>query len=462
MYKQETMEIYKSFFPEISKTCSRKPIKGLPQIGSSLGIKYPSSRDLPLHSGDIWLQGKRADEGAEGLWRIHDELYDLTDFISSHPGGSEWIRMTKGTDITEAFETHHIQETAQKLLPKYFEKKASKPRNYPFTFHENGFYRTMKRRIREEVVKIPQKFVRQSEMIVDSLFISYVLTAWLAAYSYNFWIGALAGVFLSYTAIAAHNFFHSRDNFRMHYFDFSMLSSREWRISHALSHHLYPNTISDMEISSLEPFFGWLPYKKHFLFKYMSMILGPIIYSLLFVASWIKTTISNVLVNGHIQWETLLPFTILFVQYFGTEQSFLSCVIIFSFIIGCASVHFSIVGVNAAHHHPMLFHDGDAPRPEEEMDFGVFQLDAVADRKEINSSHLLTITHFGDHALHHLFPTIDHGKLRFLYPIFIKTCEEFGVEWKCTTQLDLVKGQYQQLGRDVNELQPKKMKKIVE
>lgn len=84
----------------------------------------------------------------------------------------------------------------------------------------------MKKRIREEVSKIPQKFVRQSEIIADSLFLSYVLTAWLATYSFSLTVGVLSGVLLSYTSIAAHNFFHQRDNFRMYYFDFTMLSSR--------------------------------------------------------------------------------------------------------------------------------------------------------------------------------------------------------------------------------------------
>lgn len=62
---------------------------------SSLGIKYPTFRDHPLHTGAIWLNGKRADDGAEGLWRIHDGLYDLKSFVDHHPGGKDWIRMTE-------------------------------------------------------------------------------------------------------------------------------------------------------------------------------------------------------------------------------------------------------------------------------------------------------------------------------------------------------------------------------
>ena len=57
----------------------------------------------------------------------------------------------------------------------------------------------------------------------------------------------------------AHNFFHMKDNWRMHYFDLCFSTSREWRISHALSHHLYTNTANDCELSSLLPLWDLLP-----------------------------------------------------------------------------------------------------------------------------------------------------------------------------------------------------------
>lgn len=42
-----------------------------------------------------WIESRRQDDNAEGLWRVHDKLYDLTDFIKLHPGGSDWIQLTK-------------------------------------------------------------------------------------------------------------------------------------------------------------------------------------------------------------------------------------------------------------------------------------------------------------------------------------------------------------------------------
>lgn len=42
-----------------------------------------------------WLDGRREDDNAEGLWRIHDSLYDFSDFIQRHPGGPDWLKLTK-------------------------------------------------------------------------------------------------------------------------------------------------------------------------------------------------------------------------------------------------------------------------------------------------------------------------------------------------------------------------------
>lgn len=64
-------------------------------VKSSLGFKYSKLRDHPLHTAHLWMQMKSEHDGAENLWRIHDGLYDLSDFIEEHPGGSEWLELTK-------------------------------------------------------------------------------------------------------------------------------------------------------------------------------------------------------------------------------------------------------------------------------------------------------------------------------------------------------------------------------
>lgn len=84
----------------------------------------------------------------------------------------------------------------------------------------------------------------------------------------------------------------------------------------------------------------------------------------------------------------------------------------------------------------------------EDKDFGLLQLSAVRDRIDINGNFFLVMITFGDHSLHHLFPTIDHRRLPALYPTFLKTCEEFGVEFKLFTAGQMFTGMYQQLARN--------------
>lgn len=79
-----------------------------------------------------------------------------------HPGGPQWLTNTRGHDITEAFEAAHIfggtklighskkplrnniifpSDKVDKVLAKYFVRKANKPRTTWFTFKEDGFYK---------------------------------------------------------------------------------------------------------------------------------------------------------------------------------------------------------------------------------------------------------------------------------------------------------------------------------
>lgn len=81
------------------------------------------------------------------------------------------------------------------------------------------------------------------------------------------------------------------------------------------------------------------------------------------------------------------------------------------------------------------------------MDWGIMTMDAIMDRTDIQANILLTLTHFGDHCLHHLFPTIDHALLPDLYDTLLSTCKEFETELRTARWWDLIVGQFQQLHR---------------
>lgn len=240
-----------------------------------------------------WIEGKIHDDNAEGLWRIHDKLYDVTDFISRHPGGAEWLEITKGVDITEQFETHHITGKAEQLLKKFYVRDAALPRNYNFTFNYNGFYKTLKRKIAAKIDHLDQTPVKTSKMISDVMLGLVFTSAVLAAKDSNFFLASLCGVFVFWQLVIAHNYFHQKDNWRMFCFNLSLLNHREWRISHVMSHHLYTNSYYDLEITMFEPFLTWLPYPKSWTKKMIMTVLSPVVWTLLTTVTSIERYFYN-------------------------------------------------------------------------------------------------------------------------------------------------------------------------
>jgi len=86
-------------------------------------------------------------------------------------------------------------------------------------------------------------------LIQDSLGIGYIMFAMTSVAIGSLALQIIAGLILGMCIVCAHNFFHKKDSWRRFYMDLSPLSSYEWRISHAFSHHMYPNTILVLNLS---------------------------------------------------------------------------------------------------------------------------------------------------------------------------------------------------------------------
>ena len=64
----------------------------------------------------------------------------------------------------------------------------------------------------------------------------------------------------------------------MYSWDLTPYSSYDWRIQHALSHHIFPNSILDFEVTVMQPFVWWLPVKKSILYKLYEPFLAQLLY----------------------------------------------------------------------------------------------------------------------------------------------------------------------------------------
>ncbi len=87
------------------------------------------------------------------------------------------------------------------------------------------------------------------------------------------------------------------------------------------------------------------------------------------------------------------------------------------------------------------------------------QLDAVRERSDGIYDHLFfNLTRYGDHSLHHLFPTVCHSKLPYLRPALLETLGKFKETLLTFPEWQLFVGTFQQLQRT----QPAPFKRLSE
>lgn len=204
------------------------------------------------------------------------------------------------------------------------------------------------------------------QMTIDGLLFISLLLIIAAVRLHNYGVLLLASLFVSWTIIAAHNFFHRRDNFRMYYFNFMLLSYREWRIQHSLSHHLYPNSLLDLEVTLFEPFLCWATADtKSFVQRYGSWLYSPLIYMALFTSQLVTRIVFSVMDKTNLFYRSdMLPFAVPLMMYIvgGSNLPVLEILRMWFVVIVASSFYFGLVGINAGHHTHHSVHDGDELR----------------------------------------------------------------------------------------------------
>uniref|UniRef100_V5GUG9 Cytochrome b5-related protein n=1 Tax=Anoplophora glabripennis TaxID=217634 RepID=V5GUG9_ANOGL len=319
----------------------------------------------------------------------------------------------------------------------------------------------LKKEIQKELKNVPKQASKNSVLFIDALLFLLFLFSVLTVRYWSYGLGVIAGVLLGMVTIASHNFIHRKNNFRMYYFQFSLQQVREFRISHILSHHLHTNTIDDLEMSLLEPLLEYLPINKTPLKRYgQALVIAPLVWLTFFHAPFVKRYKEALSCKGkNLRITDLSSFLLPLAMYLFGGRSFLDAFWMWNYVLVVGALHFGFVGLHAAHHHPDIFHDGDVPRSTTDYDWGISQLDAVMDRKEISGSHFLVLTNFGDHCLHHMFPTLDHGTLDYLYPVFKKVLNDFDLDLRMVSQWDTITGGFQQLVKVEPNTAPPDLKK---
>lgn len=211
------------------------------------------------------------------------------------------------------YKVHHIDEAlVQPILRKYRVAPAPATPVHPesvraYIWAEDGFYKTVKRRVCA-ALKPEGGWGPTLQM---HLLCALAVTLWAAAFALLCWHPSAAAAVLAGLALyplfgVGHNFFHQRDGLPWRYaWDLTLFSSHQWRIMHALSHHLYPNLDMDIEASQVEPWANfmrnqptnhWLVLLSHSVF---ALLCGPM--------DFVRRTIEIVVLGHRLRPESLLP-----------------------------------------------------------------------------------------------------------------------------------------------------------
>lgn len=123
---------------------------------------------------------------------------------------------------------------------------------------------------------------------------------------------------------------------------------------------------------------------------------------------------------------------------------FVDAMKMFIAIIMFAIFFVGMIEVDAGHHHLEVVHDVDSFKKKQVilvlsllfhvlqwrlgLVYFIYTLDTIMSLQELHGNIFLTLANFGDHVLHHLFPTLDHELQPELYDDFFKTMIEFKAE----------------------------------
>ena len=106
------------------------------------------------------------------------------------------------------------------------------------------------------------------------------------------------------------------------------------------------------------------------------------------------------------------------------SNSFSRILSLWIIIHGICGYWMVVTSITTTHHHPEIWISGN--EGEVDRDWGLFQLKTTKEIDKSKSLFLISVT-FGDHLLHHLFPTVDHSKLYLIYPILEQTLKDFNI-----------------------------------
>lgn len=402
----------------------------------------------------------------ESAWvAVEGKVYDVTKWVDSHPGGSEYIELAAGRDITYLFDSYHpFTEKPAEILKK-FEIGTLKTNEFPVYKKDSGFYKECK----EEV----GKYFRENKIHYKSpfsglwrfaaiLFVMYTAYRVLYFTETNFIVrlacAALFGICQALLLIhMMHDACHSAIGYSEAWWkiigrttmDFLTGGDmKHWHHQHVLGHHIYTNVMgADPDLPELvEGDMRYIVPRQAWktLYKYQWFYM-PALYGLLAIKvriqNWTSTYLT--LMNGPVrvnpiptsQWAYFifsrcanLGYQLLVPMIFGklSPVSVLGYWFLQEISLGAwLAFNFQVSHISTAADFPC----DKKLNPEIQDEWAVLQV-----RSSVDYAHTSALATFLSGALnyqttHHLFPCVSQYHYPAITPIIMKVCKKWGVQF---------------------------------
>jgi len=394
---------------------------------------------------------------------VRGKVYDVSRFLTHHPGGQDVLLMAAGRDVTVVFESYHgFSSIAPKMLQKYYVGDLVST-EFP-TFPELGaFYNTVRNRVQKHFKDTKQDPKNSPWMWLRLVIMpTVVVLLWLAQmfwFSHNLLLSCVAAAFMGwFHALTVMVNVHDASHFTItrnpivwrvvgHIHDFLLgCSYYVWVYQHIFGHHPYTNIDGfDPDISTAEhkPDMRRIKWSQNWLPRYFYQhIFMPLIYCGL----GMKTRAQDIYYLFYYKKNSTIRFnlpTMSQLVVFITGKLFyllyrvvLPCMILGAWKMIALFVIADMVGsywmaltFQASH----VISEVDWPQPDKDgkvnRDWAEMQIETTQDYAT-DSWFLNVFTGALNHqTAHHLFPGVSQIYYPQITPIIREACKEFGVRY---------------------------------
>jgi len=421
-----------------------------------LAAKGKSKKKPALKQYSVAEVGKK--NTPEELWIIVDgRVYDITNYVEKHPGGSLVMHAMAGKDCTDAFANYHQARIYENMLPSFLIGEVTDMPVYP---HVEDFRAIRQELLQKGLFETNPQYYQKLYMWLASLFItSLYLSLYCPSTSAHMLGAVFLGFFWQQLAGIGHDLGHSSvsHNFYTDHFTASLfgclfmgISCGWWKRSHN-THHVVCNSIEkDPDIQHLpvfavnpkildKPF--WSTYHERmmsmdgiatFFVSYQHYIFWPLMLVArfnLYAQSWIMLfTKEYKMYNRSLEFCSLTAFATWVLSVALCQNTWTESVlwVLLSHAVA-GLLHFQII----ISHWAMGVYHGNAYNDESD-EWYKMQLITTMD---IECYEWMDFFHIGlqFQIEHHFFPTLPRHNLRYAKKRVMEVCKKHGIHYHSVT-----------------------------